>query len=43
MSHASQTARESSGFDELVLDPKTFGLMGEQLTLGQPRAPRPAR
>jgi len=23
------------GFDELILDPKTFGLMGEQLTLGR--------
>ena len=35
MSHASQTVRESSGFDELILDPRTFGPMGEQLTLGQ--------
>jgi hypothetical protein len=26
---------QGGGFDELILDPKTFGLMGEQLILGQ--------
>src|SRR5690348_13441927 len=28
-------ADEGGGFDELILDPQTFALMGQQLTLGQ--------
>jgi hypothetical protein len=28
-------AGEGAGFDELILDPKTFALMGQQATLGQ--------
>jgi hypothetical protein len=28
-------AEQGGGFDELILDPQTFGLMGQQLTLGQ--------
>ena len=28
-------SEQSGGFDELILDPQTFALMGQQLTLGQ--------
>ena len=28
-------SEQGGGFDELILDPKTFRLMGQQLTLGQ--------
>ena len=37
-------ADQGGGFDELILDPKTFALMGQQLILGPAAGPpRPAR